>query len=120
MYLNRFGWILRIVSFFKSSSADVQVFSQVFLCLGQVVKERTLYDPKRFRPSRWSSSGVVQDSLLPCVLYSFGVASFFLSYIYIYILSLKKKTKDRLFLDYKFISIMFCVSGVNQKHEEKI
>ena len=31
----------------------------------------------------------------------------------------KEKTKDRLFLDYKFISILFFVSGVNQKHEEK-
>ena len=40
-------------------------------------------------------------------------------YTYIYILSLKKKNEDRLFWDYKFISILFCVSGVNQKHEEK-
>ena len=31
----------------------------------------------------------------------------------------KEKNKDRLFLDYKFISILFFVSGVNQKHEEK-
>ena len=36
-----------------------------------------------------------------------------------YIFSLKKKTKDRLFSDYKFISILFCVSDVNQKHEER-
>ena len=40
-------------------------------------------------------------------------------YIYIYIYIFKEKTKDRLFLDYKFISILFFVSGVNQKHEEK-
>ena len=40
-------------------------------------------------------------------------------YIYIYIFSLKKKTKDRLLYDYKFISILFCVSDVNQKHKEK-
>ena len=39
-------------------------------------------------------------------------------YIYTYVLSLKKKTKDRLFYDYEFISMPFCVSGVNQKHEE--
>ena len=31
----------------------------------------------------------------------------------------KKKNKDRLFRDYKFISILFCVSDVNQKPEEK-
>ena len=36
-------------------------------------------------------------------------------YIYIYILSLKKKPKT----GYEFISILFCVSDVNQKHEEK-
>ena len=39
-------------------------------------------------------------------------------YIYIYIF-FKEKNKDRLFLDYRFISILFCVSDVNQKHEEK-
>ena len=32
----------------------------------------------------------------------------------------KEKNKDRLFLDYKFISILFFVSGVNQKHEKNI
>ena len=37
-------------------------------------------------------------------------------YIYIYIF-FKEKTKDRLL--YKFISILFCVSNVNQKHEER-
>ena len=41
-------------------------------------------------------------------------------YIYIYIYSFfEEKTKDRLFYDYKFISILFYVSDVNQKHEEK-
>ena len=41
-------------------------------------------------------------------------------YIYIYIhIFLKKNTKDGLLKDYKFISILFYVSDVNQKHEEK-
>ena len=31
----------------------------------------------------------------------------------------KDKTKDRLSKDYKFISILFCISDVKQKHEEK-
>ena len=35
-YLNRFGWILRIVSFLKSSSKSVQAISLVFLLQGQV------------------------------------------------------------------------------------
>ena len=42
-YLNRFGWILWIVSYLKSSSEDIQVFLLIFLCLGQVGKESTLY-----------------------------------------------------------------------------
>ena len=42
-------------------------------------------------------------------------------YIYVHIFLFKKKTKDRLIQDYKFISHpIFSVSGVNQKHEEKI
>ena len=49
-------------------SEDVQVFSLVFLLLSQVGKERTLYQPKRFRPFCWSSSVVVLDCLLLWVL----------------------------------------------------
>ena len=43
IYINMFGGILWIVLFLKSSSEDVQVFSLVFLLLGQVGKERTLF-----------------------------------------------------------------------------
>ena len=41
-------------------------------------------------------------------------------YIYIYIIYIFFKRKNQqtgYFKDYKFISILFCVSGVNQKHE---
>ena len=38
------------------------------------------------------------------------------THIYIFF---KEKNKDQLFQDYKFISILFCFSDVNQKHEEK-
>ena len=41
--LDRFGWILWIVSSLNFSIEDVKVFSLVFLLLGQVGKERTLY-----------------------------------------------------------------------------
>ena len=38
-----FGWIPWIVSFLESSSEDVRVFLLVLLCLGQIIKESTVY-----------------------------------------------------------------------------
>ena len=60
--------------------------------------------------SRWHWA-LKLDTPTPCIFP-------LIIYIYIYIF-FKEKIKDRLFWDYKFISILFCVSDVNQKHEEK-
>ena len=63
IYINRFGWIQWIVSFFKSSSEDVQVF----LLLRQVGKEKTWPKSKKIIEKTWTSSLDFKKETIHCI-----------------------------------------------------
>ena len=59
-----FCWRQWSIFFLGSWSEDVHVLSLFSLCLDLGGEECAPYNPMRFRPFHWSSSGVVFDSLL--------------------------------------------------------